>query len=80
MSLTKQQADYIAETLRGEFNAVAEFQSTSSLNGGPKVVVYAEAKTPDSTLKQISARAEQLAGYKMDSSDFEFKSGLKHGR
>ena len=80
MSLTKQQADYIAETLRGEFNTVAQFHSTSSLNCGPKVDVYPAAKASAEALKAIENRANELAGFKMDRSDFEFKSGLKHGR
>lgn len=78
MSLTKEKAEYIAQTLRGEFNQVAHFQSTCSLNEGPKVVVYAPAKTPEGTLQAIATRAEQLAGYKMDRSDFEFKTGMKY--
>lgn len=80
MSLTQQQADYIANTLRGEFNQVAEFQSTSSLNCGPKVNVYPVAKASEQALQAITDRANELAGFKMDRSDFEFKTGMKHGR
>lgn len=80
MSLTQKQADYIASTLQGEFNKVAEFQSTSSLNCGPKVNVYPVDKASEATLKAIEARANQLAGFTMDRSDFEFKTGRKHGR
>ncbi len=80
MSLTKERADYIATTLQGEFNQVAEFCSTSSINNGPKVDVYAKASTSEATLKAIENRANELAGFKMDRGDFEFKTGLKHGR
>lgn len=80
MALTQQQADYIAKTLSGEFNTVAQFHATSSLNCGPKVDVYANAKTSTETLKAIENRANELAGFKMDRSDLEFKTGMKHGR
>ena len=77
MSLNKQQADRLAEVLRGEFNAVADFHSTSSLNDGPKVDVYAVAGTPEETLQAIEDRANALAGFKMGRNDFEFKTGRK---
>lgn len=80
MSLNKAQADQIAATLKSEFNHLAEFQSTSSLNDGPKVNVYATSKATASDLQAIEDRANQLAGFKMDRGDFEFKSGMKHGR
>ncbi len=78
MSLTKQQADYIAATLAGEFNSVATFQAATSLNTDPKVVVYADATAPEATLQAIEARASTLAGCKMTSNELEFKSGRKY--
>ncbi len=77
MSLTYQQAAYIAATLKGEFNNVATFETVSSLNTSPKVLVFADAKAPEATLQAIEARASTLAGRTMTSNELEFKSGRR---
>ena len=83
MALTKTEADKITATLKSEFNDSATVLTKGQLDGSFKVIVdtslgYSRKGAPDDTLRAIEARANEVAGRKLDRNALEFKSGFKH--
>lgn len=76
MSLTKQLANAITNTLSAEFGTVAGARSVEQMGGGYKVFVDHSGKPEiDATLKRMESRANGIAGRQLTRNELEFKAG-----